>query len=338
VHHFLDKYRPFTRILIFFASFAFSKNMKLHTILGAGGAVGNQLLPVLQRNNEKVRLVSRKPDQDSKVDAVGADLTNYQQTLNAVKGSGIVYLVVGLTYNTRVWKESWPKIMTNVINACKETGSKLIFFDNVYMYGKVDGMMREDTPFNPCSKKGEVRGAIATQLLNEIKAGNIQALIARSADFYGPVGFTTSVANMLVLLNQKKGKKAQWLINAKVPHSFTYLPDAAEAMYSLGMRDDTFGQTWHMPGASDPLTGEEFIQAAALAMKVKDNYSVISKFMLNIGGLVNRTIKESIEMGYQNEFPYLFDSSKFNKAFSFEPISYMQGIKETARWALGQKL
>lgn len=312
--------------------------MKLHTILGAGGAVGNQLLPVLQRNNEKIRLVSRKPNSLPTAEAVAADVTNYEQTLNAVKGSDVVYLVVGLAYDIRVWKNSWPNIMTNVINACKETGSKLIFFDNVYMYGKVDGVMTEETPFNPCSKKGEIRAAIATQLLNEMKAGNVQAMITRAADFYGPVGFNTSVPNMLVFLNLKKGKKAQWLVNAKVPHSITYVPDAAEALYMLANRENAFGQTWHMPTANNPLTGEEFIKEAANAMKAKDNYSVISKTMMNIVGLFNRPIKESIEMVYQSEFPYLFDSSKFNKAFNFEPTSYQDGIKETAKWTLKQKI
>src|SRR6266404_783892 len=190
--------------------------MKLHTILGAGGAVGNQLLPVLQQNNERIRLVSRKPGALPMIETVAADVTNYEQTFNAVKGSDVVYLVVGLAYDIRVWKESWPKIMTNIINACKKTGSKLIFFDNVYMYGKVDGVMTEETAFNPCSKKGEIRAALATQLLNEMKEGSIKALIARAADFYGPVGFTTSVPDILVLGNLRKGKKAQWLVNAKV--------------------------------------------------------------------------------------------------------------------------
>jgi nucleoside-diphosphate-sugar epimerase len=249
-----------------------------------------------------------------------------------------VYLVVGLAYDIRVWKESWPKIMANTINACRANGSKLIFFDNVYMYGKVEGVMTEETPFNPISKKGEIRAAIATHLLNEMKAGNIQALIARSADFYGPVGFTTSVPNMLVFGNLRKEKKAQWLVNAKVPHSFAYVPDAAQASHMLANNENAFGQTWHMPTANSPLTGEEFIKEAAKQMKAKDSYSVISKGMMLMAGLFNRTIKESLEMAYQSEFPYLFDSSKFNRAFNFEPISYHDGIKETARWTLEQRI
>jgi len=312
--------------------------MKLHTILGAGGAVGNQLFPLLQERNERIRIVSRNAQPIANVQAKATDITNYEQTLEAVKGSDIVYLLAGLAYDIRVWKKSWPKIMTNVIDACKMHRSKLIFFDNVYMYGKVEGAMTEDTPFNPNSKKGEIRASIATQLLNEMKAGNIEALIARSADFYGPVGFKTSVPNMLVFGNLRRGKKPQWLVNAKVIHSFTYVPDAAQALYLLSKKEEAFEQTWHMPTARHPLTGEEFIKEAAKHMNAPDDYSVISKSMMFLAGLFDRSIRESIEMVYQSQFPYLFDSSKFNKTFNFQPVSYYDGIKETARWTLEQRV
>lgn len=308
----------------------------MHTILGAGGTVSNELTPILLASKENVRLVSRKAKPVQGATSVAADITDYQQTLNAVKGSSVVYLLAGLQYNINVWKTAWPKIMSNVINACKEAKSKLIFFDNVYMYGKVDGAMTEQTPFNPCSKKGEVRAAIATTLLNEIKAGNIQAMIARSADFYGPVGFTTSVPNMLVFQNMKKNKTAQWLANAKVQHSFTYVPDAAKALYILAKDEKAYGQTWHLPTADNPLTGEEFIKHAAADMKASENYTVLRKWLMQLIGVFNKPIKESVEMLYQSEFPYIFDSSKFNRAYNFLPTSYEEGIKETAIWALQQ--
>jgi len=311
--------------------------MKLHTILGAGGAVGNELFPLLQEHNERVRLVSRNAQRFANVEAIATDITNHEQTMDAVKGSDIVYLLAGLTYDIRVWRKSWPKIMANVIDACKEHGCKLIFFDNVYMYGKVDGEMTEETPFKPISKKGELRALIANKLLNEMMAGNVQALIARSADFYGPVGFGISFANLLVFQNLRNGKKAQWLINSRVPHSFTFVPDAARALYMLANTPDAFGQTWHMPTAAQPLTGEQFIKTAARAMKASDDFSVISKPAMYLAGLFNRAIKESVEMAYQNQFPYLFSSSKFNKAFNFSPTSYEDGIRDTATWTLDHR-
>jgi len=309
--------------------------MELHTILGAGGAVGNQLIPILQQSNKRIRLVSRTA-RSSGEESIAADLTDYDQTRAAVSGSAVAYLLVGLAYDIRVWRNAWPKIMANVISACKASGTRLVFFDNVYMYGKVNGVMTEETAFNPISKKGEIRADIATQLLNDMKVGNIKAMIARSADFYGPGGFSTSVPNMLVFGNLRKGKKAQWLLNAEVLHSFTYVPDAARALSILANTESAFGETWHLPTAKSPLTGKEFIKEAAKEMKANGDYSVISKGMMRLAGLFNRTIKESFEMAYQNEFPYLFDSSKFDKTFKFEFTSYPEGIKKTARWALAQ--
>src|SRR5690349_10590755 len=156
----------------------------LHSILGANGSIANELVPILISNNEKVRLISRNPKPVNNAEIVAADATNYDEVLKAVQGSDIVYLLIGLEYNINVWREKWPKIMRNAIDACKAANAKLIFFDNVYMYGKVDGVMTDETPFKPVSKKGEVRAEIATMLLDEIKAGKIKALIARAADFY----------------------------------------------------------------------------------------------------------------------------------------------------------
>jgi len=36
-------------------------------------------------------------------------------------------------------------------------------------------------------------------------------------------------------------------------------------------------------------------------------------------------------MLYQNEYDYLFDSTKFEKTFNFTPTSYKDGIAETVR-------
>ena len=308
--------------------------MNLHTIFGAGGAVSDQLLPVLLHNQQKVRLVSRTAKTVPGVESVAADATNYEQTLQAIKGSSVVYLLLGLPYDIRIWRAQWPVIMTNVINACKETGARLIFFDNVYMYGKVNGWMTEETPFNPCSKKGEVRAAIASQLLHEIKAGNLQALIARCADFYGPIGFKTSVPNLLVIQNLLKGKRAQWLGSADQPHSITYVPDAANALYLLANKPEAFGQTWHLPTSSELITGRQFVQQAAAALQKPDGVSTIPGWMLSLIGLFNRPLKELKEMNYQSEYSYLFSSDKFNKAFGFTPTSYSDGIKQTCLWAL----
>ena len=146
------------------------------TILGAGGPIGNELAKILAASNQPFRLVScRKPTPVAGAEVLAADLADREQCIQAVAGSRVVHLLVGLKYDLAVWRELWPRIMANTIEACKGAQAGLIFFDNVYMYGKANGPMTEKTPYAPCSKKGEIRAKIATTLMNEVKAGNLKA-------------------------------------------------------------------------------------------------------------------------------------------------------------------
>jgi len=308
--------------------------MSLHTILGANGTIAAELIPVLQSNAQQIRLVSRNPKKVAGAEIFQADVLNRDQVFQAVKGSDFVYLLVGLDYNRKVWRTEWPVIMRNAIDACKAAGARLIFFDNVYMYGRVSGGMTESTPYNPCSVKGKIRAEIDEMLLKEMNSGEIKAMIATSADFYGPRTSKTSVASIMIFEKMKNGKSAQWFVNAKQPHSFTYTPDAAVALYMLAVSENAYGQTWHLPTAKPALTGNEFISIAAKYMHAKNKVLVLPKWLIGIIGLFVPVMKELAEMLYQNEFPYVFDSSKFEKAFQFKPTPYEEGIRRTAEWWL----
>ena len=302
----------------------------MQTILGSGGVTGNELAKILPEHTDKIRLVSRNPlIVTGNEELVKADLTDEHQTADAIKGSDIVYLTAGLQYNIKTWQSLWPKIMDNVIKGCQKHNAKLVFFDNVYMYGKVNGAMTEETPYNPISKKGEVRARIAERLMDEVMKGNITALIARSADFYGPGALNTFIQPM-VFEKLKNGKKASWLGRDDVLHSFTYTPDAGKATALLGNTSDAYNQIWHLPTHKDALTGKEFIEQVAGVCDVNPKYSVLTRRMMKMAGWFNAMAKESYEMMYQYEYEYLFDSTKFEKAF-FHPVEYRDGIAEVVR-------
>ena len=167
----------------------------MQTILGSGGAIGIELAKALKKYTSDIKLVSRNPKSVNQNDNLfSADLTKQDDVLKAVENSEIVYLTIGLPYDTKIWKNSWPLIMKNVITACKEHKSKLVFFDNIYMYDPNHlAPVTEKAPINPVSKKGVVRSQISRMILDEVEAGNLQALIARSADFYGPSIENTSM-------------------------------------------------------------------------------------------------------------------------------------------------
>lgn len=302
----------------------------MHTILGAGGPISNALARELQAANHTLRLISRKPVPASgKTSWKKANLLNYQETLEACRGSEVIYLCAGLKYDKDVWQDQWPKVMQNSINITKETGARFIFFDNVYMYGLVNGPMTEETPYKPTSEKGEVRAKIASQLMEEVKAGNIKASIARSADFYGATDSGNSFFDTMVLDKLSKKKSAQWLGDPECLHSFTYVPDAAKGMFLLGQNQKSDNQIWHLPTAP-AIKGIEFINLAADIFQTKSKYTRINKFMLQLIGLFNPLIKNSVEMYYQYQYDYDFNSSKFERAFGTSAKSYDEGIKQLA--------
>jgi nucleoside-diphosphate-sugar epimerase len=188
--------------------------------------------------------------------------------------------------------------------------------------------MKEDSPYNPPSKKGMVRKQIAQMIMEEVKAGRLMALIARSADFYGPDNEKSMIIEM-VYKNLLKGKKANWPVNLNKKHSFTFTPDAAKATALLGNTDDAYNAIWHLPTDKNTLTGREFIELFCREMKMPYKASVIPVWMIKIIGIFLPVMREMPEMMYQYDRDYFFDSSKFEKRFNFKTTSYEDGVRIT---------
>jgi nucleoside-diphosphate-sugar epimerase len=303
----------------------------MQTILGANGVIAQELSKNLTQYTTQIRQVSRNPKKVNSTDETfSADLLNYEQTEKAVAGSEIVYLVAGLPYKTSVWQEQWPKVMKNVIDACKKHSSKLVFFDNVYSYGLVSGAMTEETPFNPTSKKGEVRAKIATLLLDEIKAKNLNGMIVRAADFYGP-NTPLSMTHSTVTEKLKAKKTSQWIGNPKSVHTFTYTPDAGKSVAILGNTASAYNQTWHALTSKDKMTGEQYVRIACELANQPYKLQALPKWGVRLLGLFVPVLGEFVEMMYQFENDYVFDSSKIDKAFTLQATDYKVGIAETLR-------
>lgn len=312
----------------------------MQTILGAGGAIGNELAKVLTDYTNKIRLVSRNPKRVNDDDElVAADLTIEEEVYKAVEGSKIVYLTVGLPYKARVWKRDWPVIMRNVMNACMDQDIKLVFVDNIYMYHhKFLENMNERTPTMPLSRKGKVRHRISKMLLGEMNLGTLQGVIARSADFYGPALGKKSILTEMVFEPLSKGKKAIWPGSAKRTHSFTYVPDAARAIAIMGNTREAYGEIWHIPTAPDPPTGKEWVKLIARELGAEPKYKTLSTFMVAIMGLFVPVMRSFLEMMYQYRKEYIFDSTKFEERFRFTPTSYIEGIREVVEKDYGKTL
>ena len=310
----------------------------MQTIIGSGGTIGIPLAKELSKFTNHIRLVSRNPKKINESDELfPLDVKNLDQIDKAVAGSEVVYITIGFDYKLSVWQNDWPPFLQAVIKACKAHGSKLVFFDNVYMYAKsAIPHMTEDSPLDPPSKKGKVRMQLAGMIMNEVRQGNLTALIARSADFYGP-DTNKSVLAETAAKNLLKGKKAQAFGDINKIHTYTFTPDAGKATALLGNTPSAYNQTWHVPTTKEKLTTKEWIELVAEEINVAPKIQKVPTWMLQLLGLFNSTIKEFPEMLYQNELDYVFDSSKFEKAFGISATDPRQGIKAMMEYLKSEK-
>lgn len=302
-----------------------------HTILGAGGPIGIELAKTLKDYTSDIRLVNRNPEKINPTDTLfAADLTQKENIFKAIEGSEVTYVTIGFPYKTKVWQQTWIPFIQNVIAACLEYDSKLVFFDNVYAIGR-DNIkhITENSPLSPSSQKGEIRAEVDRLLLESMDKNNLQAIIARAPDFFGGTARQNSMIMNLVYENLLKGKKAQWFCNAKVVHSIGYVPDLAKGTAILGNTPEAFGQIWNLPTDPQRITGEEWIHLFATAMGAKKEYTVLPNWLVKGIGLFVPIMSELAEMNYQYDREYYFDSSTFNGYFNFKPTSNAAAVQQT---------
>jgi len=300
----------------------------MQTILGANGQIGEELARELKRNfTSSIRIVSRNAKKVNDTDEVfSADLSIREKAIEAVKGSEIAYFTLGLPISSDLWEKQFPLILRNVIDACKINHTKLVFFDNTYMYPQDDRVLTEETAFAPVGRKGRVRREMVEMLLKEMESGELEAVICRAPEFYGP-GKTQSITNALIFNNIKEGKKLKVPLSINKKRSLIWTPDASRATALIGNTPDAFGQTWHLPVDKIHPTYKEFIRMASGIYSRDLKRSAAPKLMFKIGSLFNKSVKELLELLPRYEHDNIFDVSKFRKKFpDFQITSYKQGI------------
>ncbi|NNG35037.1 NAD-dependent epimerase/dehydratase family protein [Nakamurella aerolata] len=300
----------------------------MQAILGASGQIGTELAKELHASyTTDLRLVSRKPvrlhDSDQ---LVAADLMSAQQTADAVAGSEIAYLTVGLPPKAALWAEQLPVMMQNTIDACAKYGTKLVFFDNTYMYPKTSAPQTEQTPFEPVGPKAVTRALIATMLLDAMASGQVEAVICRAPEFYGP-DKTQGVTNSLVLDPIAADAKPRVPISDRTLRTLIWTPDASRAMALVGNTPDAYGQTWHLPCDDDRRTYAQLIEVAAGLWQRPIRYRVVSKADFGIARLFSEQVREIWELLPRYAVDNIFVSDKFKDRFGeFVTTSYPQGL------------
>jgi nucleoside-diphosphate-sugar epimerase len=289
--------------------------------------MGRAVIDALQAKHLPVQAVVRSKKIVG-VESVLADLFDEKQAVIATAGASHVYLCVGLPYTTKVWQRDWPKLMQSVIKACAINKARLIFFDNVYMYGPppLTVPFDESSPQRPTTKKGFVRKQIADLLLAAHEAGKATALIGRSADFYGPDAVNSPFyTKFLEQIN--KGKNPQVLSSPGVKHTYSYTLDNGRALVELALDQSAYGQVWHLP-VGDPITLDEIVAIVNKMLGTSYKVSYLPRPLTSLLSLFMTPIRETKEMLYQFNEPYIMSDKKFREKFTdFRCTSYEHGLQ-----------
>jgi nucleoside-diphosphate-sugar epimerase len=254
--------------------------------------------------------------------------TNEASARQAVDGAAVVYHCVGAPQHR--WIEVLPPVMQTLISAAGAVGAVLVYADNLYMYPPTSAPMTEELAPAPSTRKGRLRAKLAETLLAAHRQGTVQAVIGRASDFYGPGGRVSTVGDNF-FGRLVAGKRIRWLGRTDMPHSITYLDDFARGLVTLGTHEEAWGQVWHVPTAA-PLTGAQYAAVAARAAGVPVRVSRVSPLALRLGGLVSPLLRETIEMQFEFQQPYILDGTKFTRAFGGEPTPYDEGFRQTIAW------
>jgi nucleoside-diphosphate-sugar epimerase len=306
----------------------------LHVVFGAG-QVGTPLAQRLLAAGVSVRVARQSSAATPPgVERVTGDAADPAFCAEAARGAAVVYHCMNPAYSTREWERLVPRYMENLIAAARTANARLVVLDNLYMLGRTSGKpMNEDTPMNPCSRKGEIRARAARLLFDAHRRGDVRATTARASDFYGPGGRLTHFGDVF-WKPALAGKPAQMLIDPDAVHTYHYIPDVVEGLATLGLSaaDDVEGRAWMLPCAPAG-TGRELVARFSRAFGSEIRLARLPALMRHIAGAFMPILREIEEMMYQWQEPFIVDDRRFRERFGVSPADPATAATATLEWA-----
>ena len=302
----------------------------IHVVFGTG-QVGRALVDRLVSSGADVRAVStRRPAMLSpEVDWRAADVTDREAAIDAAKGSTVIYQCLNAPYTE--WSERFPPLQRGVLAAAERADALLVTLENVYGYGPTAAQpMTEDLPLLASTVKGRVRAAMTHELLEASGSGRVRIAIGRASDFFG-AGVVESTLGERVFANALSGKRADFIGNPDLPHTYSYVPDIASGLATLGADERAIGQVWHLPG---PETGTTRQVIELISNEVGHHVDIrtVPKLMVRVMGLVNPLMRGLAEMSYEFDEPFVLDTTKFTDTFGGVGTPLATAVAETVAW------
>ena len=307
--------------------------MAIHQVVLGTGAIGRAVAEELVKRGESVRLVNRSGKMDEApagVEVVASDLYDRAKVQEVTRGAKVVYQCAQPAYSE--WPQKFPPLQKSILDGLTGSDAKLVMVENLYMYGDIQGQpITENTLQNAHTRKGRVRADISSAAFNAHKDGRVRVTSARGGNFFGPWG-TDSTMGARAFYPLLHGKTAQLIGRTDLPHSHTYVKDFGSALIILGERHEADGLAWHVPNDQPTITQGDLVRIFAEEAGVESKISSMGRLMMTIGGFFIPEAKETVEMMYEFDQPFVVDSSKFEKTFGMKATPMREAIKETVAW------
>jgi nucleoside-diphosphate-sugar epimerase len=308
---------------------------ELVVVFGAG-QVGCSLVAKLAQDGRTVRVVSRHrpPGLPDGVDFRVVDVTDGEAAADAAKGASVIYQCLNASYTD--WPKQFPPLQRSVIMAAERSDALLVSLENLYGYGPTGGTpMTEVTPLSPTSTKGRTRVAMTEELTAESEAGRLRIAIGRASDFFG-AGVTESTLGERIFGNAAAHKRADFIGNPDVLHTYSYVPDIAAGLAVLGTDERAVGQVWHLPGP-ETLTTRAVLDLISEDVGHPVPVRSLPNLLLRTLALVSPMMRGLAEMSYQFDQPFVLDTSKYESTFGMTGTPMRVAINETVAWYRGQR-
>lgn len=305
----------------------------LHVVFGAG-QVGAPLAAKLIEEGKRVRVVRRSHGEVAPgAELLPGDALDAGFCARACEGAQAVYHCTNPPYDTAAWAEAVPRVLDNLIAAAGGAGARLVVLENLYMLGRPNGRrLNEDTPVNPCSRKGEIRARAAERLLDAHRRGQVVAVAGRASDFYGPRGTLTYLGDFF-WKRALAGKEVWSPVDPDAVHTYHYILDVAAGLAQLGRAHaDALGRAWMLP-CQPAGTLRDLATRCAQALVRPIHVSKIPKAALRAIGLFVPLVREMNEMLYQWDEPFVVDDRRYRERFSPKPVAAETAARATVVWA-----
>lgn len=285
-------------------------------VLGAG-PVGRAVAARLSARGLAPVLVTRSGTAQAGARSSAVDVTDAGALAAALQGADAVFHCAQPAYHR--WSEEFPALQRSVLDACTAAGvGVVVAVENLYPYGAVrGGPITEATPFNPCSRKGEARARLATELAAAHTEGRMATAAVRASDFVGP-GVLGSAYGERFVGPLAKGKAADVFGDPGARHSVTFVLDLAETLVRVAERPGAWGRAWHAPSAP-AVTQRQLVELVAAAAGTEPRLRVVKPWMLRLVGRFNPGARETVEMLYEFDADFVLDSSAAEGALGLTP-------------------